>query len=358
MKVLVVALSARVGGGLTYVTRQMESLATVRPAWELDILAAPWNAPMFHGVVGATVSTIKVHGAFGRIFFEQLVLPFTGREADVIYCPGNFVPFAATRPLVVTQQKPHYFGTGWALTRDQGLRLWLERRFALLSMQRADQVVVVSDALGQEIAKEGVSSATHTMIHSGMPDVADASVRPAGLTDADAFFLTLANDNPHKRLDDVVTAWAALAGERIPSLVLAGRFTTARIQHHRGLVAPERVDRLIHLGTVADRREVRWLLENALALVVSSELESFGLTTAEAGAVGCPLIVSDIPPHREVTGGRGEFFVVGDIRDLTRRMAAIMRGPVDRVVWRWPMSWDENAHRLAQVLERAASGPV
>jgi glycosyltransferase involved in cell wall biosynthesis len=354
LQLLVVALSARVGGGLSYVTRQVTALTTVRPDWAVELLAAPWNADALRGITGTTITTVRLRGTADRVAYEQVMLPIKGRTADAIYCPGNFVPFAATRPLIVAQQNPHYFGRGRELSRTLGLRLRFERWFAVRSMRRADTVVVISGSLAAEIAADGLAAPDQVLIRSGAPAVAEGSARPPGVDGEATFFLTLANDSPHKRLDDAVRAWGALDAPA-PRLVLAGRTTEATIARHGTLVPRSRAEGLIHLGPVRDPREVRWLLERALALIVPSELEAFPLTPAEAGAVGCPLILSDIPPHREVTGGRGDYVAVGDVAGFTRAMASRAATPPDREPWTWPLSWEDNAEQLATAIE-AASG--
>jgi glycosyltransferase involved in cell wall biosynthesis len=74
----------------------------------------------------------------------------------------------------------------------------------------------------------------------------------------------------------------------------------------------ERIDRLAASLSVADR--VVWLpsvsqadlvrlYQGALALVQFSRFEGFGFPTLEALACGTPVIASDIPPLREVSGG-------------------------------------------------------
>jgi glycosyltransferase involved in cell wall biosynthesis len=221
-------------------------------------------------------------------------------------------------------------------------------------MRRADAVVVISESLAAEIAADGLAAPDQILIRSGAPEVAEHARRPASLVGDRPFFLTLANDSPHKRLDDAVRAWGALdpAG---PRLILAGRMSEASIARHGALVPGSKADALVHLGPVRDPREVRWLLERAVALVVPSELEAFPLTPAEAGSVGCPLIISDIPPHREVTSGRGDYFGVGDIEALREAMASRMGAASEREPWTWPISWEDNAELLADVLEGAVN---
>src|SRR5205085_2745119 len=65
----------------------------------------------------------------------------------------------------------------------------------------------------------------------------------------------------------------------------------------------------------------------AEVVVCPSRFEGFGLTPMEAIACGRPVVVSDIPPHREFLGTAPHFFTVGDDDDLAAAIAAARSGP-------------------------------
>lgn len=91
------------------------------------------------------------------------------------------------------------------------------------------------------------------------------------------------------------------------------------------------------------------MLQRARALVAVSTLETFGFTPAEAGAVGCPIVLSDIPAHREVAGGHARYVPVGDAGALRAAIETLPpRGT--RRIWRWPVSWDDHARQLHGLL--------
>jgi glycosyltransferase involved in cell wall biosynthesis len=356
MRVLVNAISARLGGGLTVISHQLAALAKVRHGWSIVVLAAPWNSETIGRIRGVEMHVVRVDSLATRLAFEQIVLPLRfARSIDVVYCPGNFMPLWMWTPCVVAEQNPHYFGAGKALLRHGGTRLRLEAALARHSVMKAEAVVLVSESIRQEIERDGLASSKCTVILNGGPTWGTGRARPRGLLDSRPFFLSLANDSPHKRLDDVVGAWGSVSGSDLPGLVMAGRFSTTRIAHQRSLVSPQRRPLLQHLGAVESRAEVDWLLEHATALVIASQLESFGLTALEAGALGCPLILTDIPAHREVASGHGTFFSVGHVDELRRCLEGLLDSPPARRSWLWPVSWDDNAEQLATVLESVAT---
>lgn len=64
----------------------------------------------------------------------------------------------------------------------------------------------------------------------------------------------------------------------------------------------------------------------AEVVVCPSRFEGFGLTPMEAIACGRPVVVSDIPPHREFLGTAPRFFAVGDDDGLAAAIAAARSG--------------------------------
>lgn len=355
MRVLVNALNAHLGGGISYLSRQLAALAKVRPDWAITALAAPWNERAVRAIPGIHTRSVKIHSVAERLAYEQVVLPLRTRSADVLYCPGNFVPLLMRTPRIVAEQKPLYFGVGRIKSR-QTLRLRAETALAKMSVRRAEAVVVISNALLREIERDGLAFETITVIQSGAPDQEPESRPMPAVEDRGPYFLSLANDSPHKRLDDLVLAWGLMPDDSTSGLVLAGDISPRRQRYHRTLVPPRRRGALMHLGPVEDRAEVQWLLETAVALVITSELEAFPLTPAEAGSAGCPLVLTDIPPHLEVTEGRGTYFAPGHVHDLTSILAEILIRPPARDRWRWPLTWEDNASSLAGLIESVVAG--
>jgi glycosyltransferase involved in cell wall biosynthesis len=72
--------------------------------------------------------------------------------------------------------------------------------------------------------------------------------------------------------------------------------------------------------------EVVWLYEHAVALVYASYLGPNNLPPYEAMALGCPVIVSDIPGHREQCAGKALFFDPGDAVELADKIKSVLAG--------------------------------
>jgi len=110
--------------------------------------------------------------------------------------------------------------------------------------------------------------------------------------------------------------------------------------------------------------ELGALYAGALAVVLPSWLEGFGLTPVEALAAGTPAIVSDLPVLREVLGDGALFVAPGDAAGLADALLAVAGDAALRArlleagrAAIAPLSWAETARRTRAVLVEAAGIP-
>lgn len=89
--------------------------------------------------------------------------------------------------------------------------------------------------------------------------------------------------------------------------------------------------------------ELRMAVAGADCLVLPSQYEGFGLPLLEALACGTPVVTTDIPVHREVTGGHARLVPVGDVDGLAEALIAVLqqgRDPAaDAARRKWAAGW-------------------
>lgn len=146
---------------------------------------------------------------------------------------------------------------------------------------------------------------------------------PGGSTELPAgapYVLALGRIEPRKNLPALVSAIGALPGVR---LVIAGPDGAGRPALDAAVAALPAGDRarVLFTGSVDGRRK-RALLAGARALAYPSVYEGFGFPVIEAMAEGTPVIASDIPVLREVSGGFASFV---DASDPAAIAAAVQR---------------------------------
>ncbi|HRO48886.1 MAG TPA: autotransporter domain-containing protein [Hyphomicrobium sp.] len=195
---------------------------------------------------------------------------------------------------------------------------WLERAFANTG-DRADQVVFISEAARQHYVRRFGTPRRHTVIYN--PIEIDPTATSA-FDDGAPFLLSSFHHYPHKNFSGLLSLFASLA-ERDPQLKLVVTGHGGE-KFQRDLAnLPEAVQaRVRHLGYVP-RRELDGLYRRARAFLTLSRFEGFNMSAAEAACHGTPLILSDLPVHRELFSDRACFVdpLVPDAGAVSRYLA-------------------------------------
>jgi glycosyltransferase involved in cell wall biosynthesis len=124
----------------------------------------------------------------------------------------------------------------------------------------------------------------------------------------------------YKRFD-VLLAALAPAGLGTIQLVCVGGGAWTDAERTRIASLPEGVS--VRRIECDDRELTEWY-RRARLLVSCSAGEGFGLPVLEAMAAGCPVVATDIPVHREVTGGVGSLVPVGEPAALRDAMSVLL----------------------------------
>lgn len=368
MRVLVNAISARTGGGRMFAIEQVAALSRIAGVHVAAVVPDTTAADLRGQCASGTTVLAQPHrGLLRRVWFEQVLLPFTARKYDVVYLTGNFAMFASPRPQVVTFHNPHHFGRAQrAFWRDRyplgaRARLELERAVALLTVRRAEALVVVSHTFRESVEEDTGKRPNVHLIPSARPGVplrADGSKRypmPPG-----PYVLAVANDYRHKDWDGLIRTF--LEEPQLPRLVLVGECRSEdRMQRlKRSVEALSDDSRVVLLGKTTDRDEIAALYAGAAAYVAHSFLETFGFTPLEALASGLPVVASDIPPHRETCGADATYYDPGDSNALAGAvLSAVERGrSAPRSDGDSAWGWDANARALAELLHQVARNPA
>ncbi len=348
MKILIDALSAREGGGVTYVRQLLPELLRQLPADEIHVLLAPsYQADIIERVPeGARVipAPLSDSGVFRRLWYEQTGLQrLVRREGfDLLYTVAEAGAMWASCPHVVLARNlsvfvsPDSFPAGRARRRAMVYRL-TRQPVAYLSLRSATTVVCVSETFRDMIVRKFRLDPNRTrVVHHGVNPLFSgesvaASERPVTAGWPVSYLLTVSSVAPHKNHDVLVEAYAmahAQLGSDLPPLLIAGG-TTDRVLHAELLSLVERRGLAGHvrfLGRV-DQDELPALYRGAELFLFPSRLETFGLPLLESMAAGTPAIVSDLPITREIGGDAPRFVREGDAAGLGAAIVELLGDP-------------------------------
>ena len=257
----------------------------------------------------------------------------------------------------------------------RGRALWsLKQRIA---MRTAAQLFTVSAASRTALALRTGIALKRLPIVPEAPDPVFFA-RPAeevarelgglGLDRSRGFFLYAGGISPHKNIETLLEAYARVIAGREPGgppLVLVGDLERETYLSAATLIR-RRVDELgivpnvILPGFVSDET-LACLYTAATAVALPSLAEGFGLPAVEAAACGAPVLLSDLPAHRESLGDGGLYFAPRETAALAEALATMLDDPAARAALAARgsaavagVTWDAAAERLRSLLHEAA----
>lgn len=244
---------------------------------------------------------------------EHIELPRRIRRfrPDLVHFPSLAVPVWCPAPYVVTVHDliPWYFGAWFHKTYLQTLSRW--------TLARARRVITVSQHAREDLGRVLQMAPERTrVIPNGGLDGGTLGSAPANVKLQRPYVLCVTNDKAHKNVSAVLEAWQTMV---FPcDLLLVGpealRFRA------------ESVPGVLLMSGLSDH-QLRELYSGALAVVVPSLYEGFGLPALEAMQCGAPVICSDATSLPEVVGEAGLYFDPHHPAQLAGRLREILHSP-------------------------------
>lgn len=250
--------------------------------------------------------------------------------ADCIYHEPNFLPQRFAGPTVLTVCDLSCFDHPEAHPAER-VRI-MERRFPQ-ALQRADQIIVISEASGAALRRWfDVDPERMTTTHlAADPRFAPRSAEmltPAlhslGLTPG-GYVLSVGTLEPRKNLGTLFAAYAGLPAalrRRYPLVVagMSGWNTEGLMKSAQDLLVR---GELRLLGYVADEL-IPPLYAGAAAFAYPSRYEGFGLPPLEAMASGVPVITGNLTALPEVVGDAGIMVDPDDVEAMREGLRQLL----------------------------------
>ena len=314
------ALRQRTGVGL-WVARLVAALAEPGgPA--VTLFSSSWRDRLTAAAVPAGVTRVdrRVPVSVLNWLWHRRQWPPVERLA-----PGPFDVVHSPSPLLIPTRDAARLVTihdlDFLLHPERGTRE-IRRDYPVLARahaHRADRVVVPSAHTADEVARRlDLPRDRIVVCPNGAPDWPTRARPPAG-----GHLLFVGTIAPRKNVDRLLTAYARVRAHRpdAPPLVLAGQSTPESEPTLSRLTQPPLAGHVRHEGYVDDRR-LRTLYEAAVAVVLPSLAEGFGIPSLEAMTVGVPVVAAARGALPEVVGDAG---LLVDPLDVDALAAAIDR---------------------------------
>lgn len=360
VRVVVNALHAKSGGGLTYLRELLPNLAD-DPDFELHLFLHKAQFADFMDLD----ERVRIHvfafppGFKRLIAWEQVVLPFMVREisADIVLSPANYGPLTESRQVIVLQNS---LAVGRCESRWRKKLYWTALGLmTMLSLFRARGAVAVSNYVVRTALRLPASTRERiTVVHHGVA----GEFHPGDVPRED-FLLAVGDLYVQKNFFSLVEAVERLRRKRPDiKLKIAGRpvdqsYTDQLLALIRHLGVGANIEILGHCS----RETVSDLMRRCKVFVFPSIEESFGMPVLEAMASGCAVACSDAAAMPEVAGDAVEYFAPLDVDG----MAAVIERLLDDAALRQARSdkalaraaefrWQDAGRKVAAVLKAAA----
>jgi glycosyltransferase involved in cell wall biosynthesis len=309
-----------------YTFNLVDSLLRLNTAAEF-VLFGPRSLARLLGLPRERVSAVESPVGTG-VIANQIWLATTLRsgQVDLMHYPA-FPPLMPKGRFVMTLHDATPWTYGTTMSRKAN---WYFRSMIGLWARRCEAIIAPSDATKQEIINRlHLPVSKVRVIRLGVKrslQFSRPSDEAAGLYPnvAPGYVLFVGTIEPRKNLPTVVRALARLRSAGSPRhLVIVGRRAWGTQELEAVLEEHEMRDLVSLVGHVRDE-DLGYFYRHAACLIQPSFHEGFGLPIVEAMALGCPVIASAIPAHREVLGDAGIYFPPHDIDALAVAMAKVL----------------------------------
>ena len=263
---------------------------------------------------------------------------------DVFFTPAFTVPWRAPCPIVGTIHDLIHLHI--RAERNRVKELYYERLLKP-TLLRSPTILTVSEFSRLEIADWLRVDPTRIAVVGDGTDMRRDDVEPGLAGRRRPYLLYVGNTKPHKNLQRLLDAFGRSDFGDL-ELVLVG-------PGHRPGPGP------VAAVGVVDERSLRHLYRDAVAVVIPSIYEGFGLPALEALAMGTPVLASAIPPLQEVLGDLATYVDPSDTEAITDGLHRITDSDLHSDDWvqrRTARAADFSWDRVAANVEAALAGAI
>jgi glycosyltransferase involved in cell wall biosynthesis len=368
---LVYLTPGETGGMEVYARELLPRLAAidgVEPVAIVNRVAAQdAGAPWSDGTVPSLVADVDARDRRQWVWGEQRHVPRLAEQAGaaLVHSLASTGPgrWAGGPPRVTTVHDLHY---AVAPEAHFGLRGLGMRVLVPAAVRASRRVIADSHATKADVvAHIGTPADRVDVVHLATTLPTDAAATPEpdlrarlGLGDRQVL-LSMAAKRPHKNVEGLIDALAALAPDRRPLLVVPGYATEHEAVLRRRAAARHVVEDVRFPGWLSSA-DVEGLWRIAVAHVFPSFYEGFGLPVLEAMARGVPGACSDRASLPEIAGDAAPTFDPADGRAVRDAIARLLDEPALREdlarrgrTRAATFSWERTAAQTADAYRRA-----
>jgi glycosyltransferase involved in cell wall biosynthesis len=340
MRIMINALSARRGGGQTYLQHLLDKFPdTDHPE---IIIAAPSSLKIPENRPNIKKLPVKfkfIERPLFRMAWERLFFPkiLSDYKIDVLFCPGGSVSgkvpdgckvvttFQNMMPFDHTQRKRYPFGY-------RRLRNWLLEKNLLSSMIRSDLVIFISHYARDVIENRSNGKIKKSItVHHGVDDHfkknTQTQLEPPQWAPKEGYLLYVSIFDIYKSQLEIVREYAMLKSRRqdLMKLVLVGPdYENTYGQKVQEEIKSYGLEDDIIVKNGIPYTDLPAVYQNAYINIFASMTENCPFILLEMLAAGRPMLVTDKNPMTEICGDSVEYFCPTNKGQLADKLETII----------------------------------
>ena len=378
-------LAASTGAGPTYLRNVIPQLARRTDVQTTVLLSAELRGEFAESPNISFAEASPSLGVVGRFIFEQTKLRDLVRRsgAQVLVSTGNFALRDSPVPQILLSGNSLYLSADFYrdVRKRRDYMLWVDTLikgwFARRSVHWADVTVAPSKAFAEDLGKwtgqnvlpvhHGFDRDLFTSDSTPLPDSMRNQLKESAAT---LKLLFVSHYNYYRNFETLIRALPILRdrlpGKRIKLFLTCHLSSSKNPGSYRAETAAALMstlgvrDNVVELGTVPYRSLHH--LHRACDIYVSpAYTETFAHPLVEAMSSGLPLVVSDLPVHREICGDAGIYFPRFSPNALAERVVQIQESPElaeklssNGLRRARDFSWSEHVERLLVLAQHLA----
>ena len=393
LKVVINAVSAKMGGAVTYLTNVLRCLPPPESGYEFDVFMPPEAAERQEGLPRNVrlVATSVGHAAWWKIFWwEQVTLRrwLKRRKADVLFSTANFGMFRCPVRQILLVRNALYFSR---IYQDEFLarhslrfqvpfkfRRWLICR----SVRQADVVMTPTQAMLDDLRRFVEVEPWKGLVNpyganptgSFLPDAKGEALQSLAGTTPAMRLIYVSLYSEHKNLATLLRAMPLLNRNGTRKFALkttvnpgweGGAWTVTHKEDLALARQPDVASWVEFLGPLG-QQQVQELYREGDLFVFPSLCESFGHPMVEAMAQGLPIVASDTPVNREICSEAAVYFSPSDPEDFARQTRLLAAdAPLRQQLSargqeraRTKFRWDTHVRRILDVVSAFGTSSV
>lgn len=305
------ALSARLGGGITYVVNLLNNLPSDNI--KIFILCPDPSLLPNDSRVEIIDSEFANRNIFCRMFWEVFALPYMliRLKVSVLFVPGgmDFTVFTFGIPKVTMFRNMLPFdqlAIRYLPTRRLKFKNWILKHLMTRTMSSANQVIFISK-FARELIESEVKLSKSTVIYHGISNVFKPVKSPNVNQE---YLLYVSRFEPYKNHYNLIVAYSMLdeSYRKRYNLVIAGEFMEPHYSKCRQFILDNRLGDYVLLKGKVSYEDLPELYQSASLFIFASSCENCPNILLEAIGCGVPVIASKTEPMPEFLKGAGLYF--------------------------------------------------